>query len=66
MYAKSAEKLDKWNHIPEVHILLAQIYQWERQPAEEASELHKYVKDAPHNSDWQTAKSRLAEIEPHK
>lgn len=62
-YALSAEKLDKWNHIPEVHILLAQIYEVKRQPTEEANELHKYIKDAPHNSDWETAKNRLAQIE---
>ncbi len=62
-YAKSAEKLDKWNHIPKIHILLAQIYETEGRPTEEASELHKYIKEAPHDADWQSARTRLAEIE---
>jgi tetratricopeptide (TPR) repeat protein len=63
LYAKSAEKLDKWKHIPEVHILLAQIYEEQGQPGEEASELRKYLKDSPHDADWELAKNHLAEIE---
>ncbi len=63
LYALSAEKLDKWNHLPQVHMLLAQIYDVEKKPDDEASELRKFVKMAPHNADWQTAKTRLSQIE---
>lgn len=63
LYAKSAEKLDKWNHVPEVHILLAQIYEAEGQPDEEAVELRKFLKDSPHDSRWETARTHLTEIE---
>jgi tetratricopeptide (TPR) repeat protein len=63
LYAKSAEKLDKWHHVPEVHILLAQIYATEGRRDEQATELRKFLKGAPHNSDWESAKTQLAELE---
>jgi tetratricopeptide (TPR) repeat protein len=63
LYAKSAEKLDKWNHIPEVHILLAQIYEVKGQPSDEVRELRKFLKNSPHNADWQAARTHLGEVE---
>lgn len=63
LYALSAEKLDKWRHIPEVHLLLATLYDARGDRTDEATELRKFVKDSPHNSDWQTAKAKLSEIE---
>lgn len=63
LHAKSAEKLDQWNHVPEIHILLAQIYEKKGQPSEEANELRKFLKASPHNSDWEAARTHLAEIE---
>jgi tetratricopeptide (TPR) repeat protein len=63
LYAKSAEKLDKWHRVPEIHILLAQIYGVEGNRQEEAVELRKFLKNSPHNSDWETAKTHLAEIQ---
>lgn len=65
LYAESAEKLDRWNHVPEVHILLARIYGKEGKRQEEAVELRKFLKGSPHNSDWETAKTRLAELDNH-
>jgi tetratricopeptide (TPR) repeat protein len=63
LYALSAEKLDKWNHIPEVHLLLAELYHDKGDRAGEAAELRKFVKMAPHGSDWETARATLAAIE---
>ena len=65
LYAKSAEKLDNWNRVPEVHILLAEIYGAEGNRQEQAVQLRKFLKGAPHNSDWHAAKTQLAEIENH-
>ncbi len=63
LYARSAEKLDKWNHLPQVHMLLAQIYGVEKKPDDEANELRKFVKEAPHDADWEAARTRLAQME---
>lgn len=65
LYGRSAERLDKWNRIPEVHMLLAKVYAAENEPVKEAKELRKYLKAAPHDSDWRTAKATLAEVEDH-
>lgn len=63
LYARSAEKLDKWNHIPQVHLLLANLYDAEGNQAEETAELRKFLKMSPHNSDWVSAKAKLSAIE---
>ncbi|MGH9686515.1 MAG: hypothetical protein ACRD5K_05420 [Candidatus Acidiferrales bacterium] len=65
LYGLSAEKLDKWNHVPEVHLLLAQIYDAKGDRAGEARELRKFVKISRHDPDWETARTTLAEIEDH-
>jgi tetratricopeptide (TPR) repeat protein len=65
LYGRSAEKLDKWHKIPEIHLLLAQIYQAQNDLIKEAEELRKYLKNAPHDSDWDTAKRTLAELGVH-
>lgn len=66
LYALSAEKLDKWNHVPEVHLLLAELYHVKGDQAGETAELRKFVKNAPHNTDWETARTTLAAIETHR
>jgi tetratricopeptide (TPR) repeat protein len=63
LYGRSAEKLDKWHKIPEIHLLLAQIYELQKEQIKEAQELRKYLKNAPHDADWETAKTTLAELE---
>jgi tetratricopeptide (TPR) repeat protein len=63
LYGLSAERLDKWHHIPEVHLLLAKVYEAKGDPSGEERELRKFVKNAPHDSDWETAKTTLAKIE---
>lgn len=63
LYARSAEKLDKWNHIPQVHLLLANLYDVRRNQAQETAELRKFLKISPHNADWESAKAKLSQIE---
>lgn len=59
----SAEKLDTGNQIPELHLLLAQVYQAEGNKTDEVLELQKFLELSPHNPDWQTARTTLAEIQ---
>ncbi|MGA9882160.1 MAG: tetratricopeptide repeat protein [Candidatus Acidiferrales bacterium] len=63
LYGRSAEKLDKWNRVPDVHLLLAEIYGAKGDRAGEAHELRKFVKVSPHDPDWETARTTLAKIE---
>ncbi|MDE3110539.1 MAG: hypothetical protein KGL02_11435 [Acidobacteriota bacterium] len=63
LYARSAEKLDKWNHLPEVHLLLANLCDAHGDKAGEAAELRKFLKASPHNADWESAKTKLSAIE---
>jgi tetratricopeptide (TPR) repeat protein len=60
---RSAEKLDTANQIPELHLLLARIYQAEGNKSDEVVELQKFLELSPHNPDWQTARTTLAEIQ---
>ncbi|MGH9717596.1 MAG: hypothetical protein ACRD4R_12840 [Candidatus Acidiferrales bacterium] len=63
LYGRSAEKLDRWNKIPEIHLLLATVYGVKKDPGKEAKELRKFLKEAPHNSNWQTARTKLTSIQ---
>lgn len=63
LYGRSAEKLDTTNKIPELHLLLAQVYQAEGNKTDEVAELQKFLQLSPHNPDWQTARTTLAEIQ---
>lgn len=58
-----AESLDKGNQIPALHLLLAQVYQAEGDKNGEAAELQKFLEFSPHDSEWQTAHTVLAEIQ---
>jgi len=65
LYGLSAEKLDTWNKIPQVHLLLADLYELRRKPNEEEEELRKFLKSAPHDSSWEVARTRLSELQDH-
>jgi tetratricopeptide (TPR) repeat protein len=65
LYARSAEKLDKWKRVPEVHLLLASLYDVKGDQPDEATELRKFVKESPHNASWAQAKTKLAELQDH-
>ncbi|HVB85477.1 MAG TPA: hypothetical protein VNK23_02280 [Candidatus Dormibacteraeota bacterium] len=62
LYGLSAEKLDKWNRIPDVHLLLAKLYEVKRKPIQEEKELREFIKAAPHNTVWELARIRLSEL----
>ena len=61
--AQSAEKLDRWHKAPELHLLLAQIYQAKGDRPKEISELRQYLKFHPHAPEASAAKATLAQVE---
>ncbi|GEM_PF-6667224 len=63
LYARSAEKLDRWKRVPEVHLLLADLYDAKGDQPDEATELRKFLKESPHNNNWEAAKTKLAELQ---
>lgn len=62
-FARAAEKLDQRDHIPEIHLLLAKIYQLKGKKADEATQLREFLQHSPHNSNWQIAQATLNEIQ---
>jgi tetratricopeptide (TPR) repeat protein len=61
--AQNAIKLDKWHHMPQVHLLMAQICQAQGDSHGQAAQLREYLKSAPASQDTETVKSTLAQIE---
>ncbi|HVB86278.1 MAG TPA: tetratricopeptide repeat protein [Candidatus Dormibacteraeota bacterium] len=61
--AEAAEKLDRWRKAPEIHLLLAQIYQVKGDRPKEISELRQYLKVDPHAPDSALAKATLTQVE---
>jgi tetratricopeptide (TPR) repeat protein len=61
--AESAEKLDRWRKAPEIHLLLAQIYEAKGDRPQEISQLRQYLKIDPHAPDAAVAKATLAQVE---
>lgn len=61
--AEAAEKLDRWRKAPEIHLLLAQIYQAMGDRPKEISELRQYLKVDPHAPDSAVAKATLVQVE---
>ena len=49
--AENSIKLDKWHHLPQVHLLLAQIYKAKKDLSGQASQLREYLKIAPNSAD---------------
>jgi len=63
MHAQSAVKLDPWHKLPELHLLLAQIYEAAGNVQGEIAQLHEFLKDAPNFKDAPKARATLARIE---
>lgn len=63
MHAQSAVKLDEWHHLPELHLLLAQIYQAAGNVVGEAVQLREFLKVAASSKDAPKARSILAKLE---
>lgn len=59
----SAERLDNGNRIPDLHLLLAEVYRAKGDKLREATELQKFLQLSPHDSEWQTARITLAAIQ---
>ena len=63
MHAQSAVKLDPWHKLPELHLLLAQIYEAAGNVQGEIAQLHEFLKVAPNFKDAPKARATLARIE---
>jgi Tetratricopeptide repeat len=63
--ALAAVKLDTWNHIPQLHLLLSRIYAAEGDTSSEIAQLKSYLKIAPNTADSPGAKSTLAILQAH-
>jgi TolA-binding protein len=61
----SAEKLDTWRHLPQVHLLLGQIYQAEGKPHAEQDELRQFLKQQPNAPESTSVKQTLGQLETH-
>jgi hypothetical protein len=59
----SAAKLDAWHHLPQVHFLLAKIYEAKGDSKAEAEQLRRYLKLVPDAPNSAVAKSALDRLE---
>jgi tetratricopeptide (TPR) repeat protein len=60
MHAQAAVKLDEWHHLPELHLLLAQIYEAAGNVVGETTQLKEFLKVGANSKDAAKAKSMLA------
>jgi hypothetical protein len=60
MKAQAAVKLDEWHHLPELHLLLAQIYEAAGNVVGETTQLKEFLKVGANSKDAVRAKSMLA------
>jgi predicted Zn-dependent protease len=63
MHAQSAVKLDEWHHLPELHLLLAQIYKAAGNVVGETVQLREFLKLAANSKDAPEARTILAQLE---
>lgn len=61
--ALAAVGLDPWHHLPQLHLLLAQIYAAKGDSRAEAEQLRNYLKVAPNSGDAAGARNTLAQLE---
>jgi tetratricopeptide (TPR) repeat protein len=61
--ALSAEKLDTWHHMPQVHLLLAHVYESKGDSRAEVSELRLFLKHSSKSEQSDAARVTLAELE---
>jgi len=61
--ARAAVDLDPWHHLPQVHLLLANIYATKGDPHSEATELKEFLKIASSSPDAPVARTLLKELE---
>jgi len=61
--ALAAVALDPWHHLPQLHLLLAQIYAAKGDLDAEAAQLRNYLKVAPNSGDAAGARDTLAQLQ---
>jgi tetratricopeptide (TPR) repeat protein len=61
--AQNSITLDKWRHLAQVHLLLAQIYKAKNNFVAQAAQLREYLKIAPNAADSTEVKSVLAQLQ---
>jgi tetratricopeptide (TPR) repeat protein len=61
--AQNSITLDKWHHLPQAHLLLAQIYKAKGDSNGQAAQLHEYLKMAPNSQDLAGVKSTLTQLQ---
>ncbi len=62
MHAQAAVKLDEWHHLPELHLLLAQIYEAAGNVVGETVQLKEFLKVGANSRDAAKAKNMLGVI----
>jgi Tetratricopeptide repeat len=61
--AQSGLRLDVWHHLPELHRLLAKIYEIKGDSHAEMAQLKEYLKQAPNSDDSAAVRTLLAQLE---
>jgi tetratricopeptide (TPR) repeat protein len=61
-HARTAADLDTWHHLPQVHLLLANIYASKGDPHSEEAELKEFLKVAPNSPDAPAVRAMLKEV----
>jgi tetratricopeptide (TPR) repeat protein len=61
--ALASVALDTWHHLPQLHLLLAQIYAAKGDLDSEAAQLRNYLKVAPNSGDAAGARDTLAQLQ---
>ena len=61
--ARAAVQLDPWHKLPQLHLLLAHVFEAKSDPRSEISELKDYIKEAPNSPDAPQARLVLKQLE---
>ena len=62
-HARAAAELDTWHHLPQVHLLLANIYAVKGDPHLEETELKQFLKVASNSADAPAVRTMLKELQ---
>jgi hypothetical protein len=62
-HALAAADLDPWHHLPQVHLLLANIYASKNDPRSEETELKQFLRIASNSPDASIARTMLKELQ---
>jgi Tetratricopeptide repeat len=62
----SAANLDTWHHFPQIHFLLAKVYEAKGDGKAESAQLREYLKMVPNAPDSASAKAALAKLKAQR